>query len=225
MPTLTSCVLWISICEALPELSLRRKNDPTVAHTQTHTTCTGAQTLFERWIRAEDAWVFVMDEGISICWSISGRFSLFRRTNKLQHKMHYLASVCQPSCLCIWFSITPVCLPAFLCVCVCVCVCVSARRGRPGGLWGVYDDTGAQTSVVRQQRRIPGQHHRQHLLAGERQSWSLVSHHSQSSSFISSILYTSSYLLCLCISAVRVSLTSLSTALVSAGTLHRHTPT
>lgn len=138
------------------------------AHRDTQAcTHTGAHTLFERGNSADDAWVFVMDEGTSICWSTSWCFSLFRQAKKLQHKMHYLAPVCQPSCLYLIFS----CLGLSPGLSLCVCVCVSAWRGRPGGLWGVHDDTGAQTAVVRQQGRIPGQHHRQHLLAGERQSF------------------------------------------------------
>lgn len=47
------------------------------------------------------------------------------------------------------------------------------HRGRPSGLWGVHDNTGAQTSVFWQQGRLPGQHHRQHLLAGEGRRCSL----------------------------------------------------
>lgn len=46
-------------------------------------------------------------------------------------------------------------------------VCPS-NRGRPGGLWGVHDNTGAKTSLFWQSGRLPGQHHWQHLLAGQR---------------------------------------------------------
>lgn len=51
-----------------------------------------------------------------------GTLLCFLHSNKLQHKMHYLATVCQPSCLSIWFSIIPLCLCASLGACACVCV-------------------------------------------------------------------------------------------------------
>lgn len=92
-------------------------NAKTISQSLTHRP---TRALFERWVSADDSWVFVMVEGTSICWSISGRSSLFCQESKLWHKMHYLAPVCQPPCLCIWFSIIPVCLPAFLCVYVCL---------------------------------------------------------------------------------------------------------
>lgn len=59
------------------------------------------QALFERWARADYSWVFVMVEGTSICWCISGHSSLLCQESKLWHKMHYLAPVCQPPCLCV----------------------------------------------------------------------------------------------------------------------------
>lgn len=132
---------------------------------------------------------------------------------------------------------------AFRCVCLPLCLIffcaglspVSTFRGRPGGLRGVHDDTGAQAAVDGEQRRIPGQHHRQHLLAGERQNFLLpsgqqsVSHH-----FTLRVIYQFHPLrlllvtrphLWLCVSAAGASRTSLSTALVPAGTLHTHTHT
>ncbi len=151
-----------------------------------------------------------MDEGASICWSVSRRFSLFWQASKLQHKMHYLAPVCQASCLRNWFSIIPVCLTDFLRVCVCVptgdgqvdfeefmtilgpkLLSSDNREGFLGNtidniFWQVKDEAGVCASSLT--TLIIYQLHPLHLLSLTPQS-------------------------------------SLSTALVSAGTQLRHTPT
>lgn len=79
-----------------------------------------AHLIWKRWISGDDAWVFVTAEGTSICWSVSGRLSLFRQANKLLHEMHYLAPLRQLPCRSIWFSAASVCLPLSSSVLVCV---------------------------------------------------------------------------------------------------------
>lgn len=195
------------------------------AHRDTQAcTHTGAHTLFERGNSADDAWVFVMDEGTSICWSTSWCFSLFRQAKKLQHKMHYLAPVCQPSCLYLIFSCLGLSPGLSLCVCVRVCLKGTARWTLRSSwrYWGpncCRPTTGkdswatpSTTSSGRWKTKLP------------RHSCSLflITHNPHSLSVPS---FTPPLIHSDCISAVRTSLTSLSTALVSASTLHRHTPT
>lgn len=93
-------------------------------------------------------WESATAQGASVCWSVLMRSALF--TGKCMISLRPGGD----------FMRLSESLSRFAASCV-------SHRGRPGGLWGVHDNTGAQTSVFWQQGRLPGQHHRQHLLAGE----------------------------------------------------------
>lgn len=77
----------------------------------------------------------------------------------------------------------------WICLSLLFPVCPS-NRGWPGGLWGVHDNTGAQTPVFWQSGRLPRQHHWQHLLAGQRRRWNPHHPHSLSSSCVNVLKHT-----------------------------------
>lgn len=88
--------------------------------------CTGAYSLFERWIGADVASVFVTDEGTSICRSFPGLYSLFGQTNKPDHEINFLASCWFLSC----GLFAPLSPSASLALCVCVRACLAAGDGQ-----------------------------------------------------------------------------------------------